>query len=334
MHWEARFRELARRQEGLFARHHLRSVGCSHDHWWRAQRSGRWEALSPRVLRLGGVPESDGQRALAAVLDASPGAVLHGASTLAWFGFRGFDLRRVHVARARGVSGKPTHLGVPHELRALRPHHVIVSRGVPTETPLRAIWSTAAGYSPEPLFEIGVERIMRLVDDANKRKLLTFAALHEMVHDIHERGRSGSAIMREVARLRPPGSSPTESRNEQELEKVLDRAGERRLRRQVVVGGHEPIGRTDFGDDELPLVLEVNSLIHHTTPSDRQADELRYRRLNDVGFTVVVIWEDDLWTHPKAVVDVIREGRRLAATDQTVTIHSPGCPWPDQGVAA
>ena len=205
----------------------------------------------------------------------------------------------------------------------------MVARGVPTETPLRAIWSEAARLSNPRMFEIGVKRVGRLLDDAHVAKLVTWAALHEMVDDIRERGRAGTTIMRALAADRPPGSSPTESRNEDQLEKVLANAGVRALSRQHVVGGHEPIGRSDFRDLELPLVVEVNSLTYHTSPSDRAADELRYRRLNDAAFTVAVIWEDDLWSRPSWVVKTVGEARRWASNGQTHVLHSPSCPWPD-----
>jgi very-short-patch-repair endonuclease len=233
------------------------------------------------------------------------------------------------VARARGMSGANGKLAVVHRLRALRPHHVIVYRGVVTEVALRAIWVEAAGYASKPRFEIGLLKIGRLLDEAHKKKLLTWAGLHEMVGDIRQRGRAGTVLMRTLASDRPPGSSPVESRNEDRFEKILAEAGERPFRRQVVVGGHEPVGRSDHGDPKLPLVVEINSLIHHTTPSDRAADELRYRRLNDAGFTVGVIWEDDLWSHPRSVLETVREARRLTAGRRRTVIHSAACPWPD-----
>jgi very-short-patch-repair endonuclease len=266
---------------------------------------------------------------LAAIFDGGPGTVLHGPSTLAWFALRGHDLRTIHVARARGQTSTPTVLGVVHRLRALRAHHVIVARGVPTETPLRAIWSEAARLSNPKMFEIGVTRVGRLLDDAHVAKLVTWAALHEMVDDIRERGRAGTTIMRALAAERRPGSSPTESRNEDQLEKILANTGVRPLSRQHVVGGHEPIGRSDYRDLDLPLVVEVNSLTHHTSPSDREADEVRYRLLNDAGFTVAVIWEDDLWSAGSWVVRTVGEARRMATAGEPGVLHSPSCPWPD-----
>lgn len=332
MHWEERFRTLAEEQEGLIARIHLPSIGCATDHWWQARRNGRWRTWSPRVLSLTGAPATDAQRALAAVLDASPGGMLHGPSTLAWFGLRGYDLATIHVARHRWLTGCPPELGRLHLLRDFRAHDVVVIRGVPTETPLRAIWSEAARYSSKPRYELGLLKVGRLLDDAHKAGLVTWAALHEMVSEISERGRSGARIMKALAADRAPGSSPTESRNEDRLEEILGHAGVRDLRRQPVLGGHEPIGRCDFRDDRLPLAVEVNSLVHHSTPSDRAADTQRYRRLTDAGFTVVVVWEDDLWRRPHAVVEAITEGRFLARAGKREVLHTPSCPWPPNPV--
>lgn len=328
MDWEDRFRALACSQEGLVAKLHVPTLGCTAQHWWRARRNGRWDLLSPRVLRLRGTPESDAQRTLAAVLDASPEAMLHGPSALAWWGMGRYDLRTIHVARPRHLSGATANLGKLHMLRDVRPHDMVIVRGVPTETALRAIWTEAARYASARLVEVGLELMGRLLDNAHRLGLVTWAGLHEMVEDIHEKGRAGTLIMRMLAETRPPGSSPTESRNEDRLEKILANAGVAPLRRQPVLGGHEPIGRADFRDHDLPLAVEVNSLTFHTTPSDRDADKVRYRRFNDAGLMVVVIWEDDLWGRPKVVVDTVAKGRALAQSGNRHVIHSPACPWP------
>jgi len=211
---------------------------------------------------------------------------------------------------------------------------VVLVRGIVTETALRAIWTEAAQYAPDHRYEVGLARIGRLLDQAHRLGLVTWAGLHEMVDDIHERGRAGSVIMRELARQRPPGSSPTESRLEDRFEEILDLDGQRRFRRQTVLGGHEPIGRCDFADDELPLATEVNSLTFHTTPTDQAADERRYQALMDAGFTVCVIWEDDLWSRRSTVVATVVEARRYATAGDRVVIHSPGCPWPEPRVGA
>ncbi len=334
MHWEAHFESTAEAHEGLVAKFQLPEMGLDSVHWWRAVRTGRWQPVGDRVLRSAGSPATEAQRVLAAVLDASPGAVLHGPSALAWLRMRGYGLADLHVARARDLSGSTATLATLHQLRALRAHDVVVVRGVVTETALRAIWTEAARYARPQRREFGLERIGSLLDQAHRLGLVTWAGLHEMVDDIRMRGRSGTVIMRMLAGQRPPGSSPTESRQEDQFEKVLADHGARAMRRQRWLGGHEPIGRCDFSDEDLPLATEVNSLTFHTTPTDRAADERRYQALMDAGFTVCVIWEEDLWSRQHAVATTVAKARAHAAAGRRFVIHSPACPWPEPHIGA
>ena len=327
MHWEDRFRRHAGYQEGMLARFQVAGIGCTPLNWQRAKTNGRWEPWGPRIILEAGLLRTDHRRALAAVLDSSPASMLHAECALAWAGMATFDLRALQVARPRGVSGTRPALSQLHELRAVRAQDVIVVRGVPTENPLRAIWAIAARYASPGLVDIGYERIGRLLDAANRMDLVTWAALHEMVVDIQQRGRAGTVLMRALADERAPGASFTETRQEGRLEELLDRAGDRPLQRQIVVGGHEPIGRCDHRDDELPLVVETNSETFHTTPTDQAADELRYHRLTLAGFTVGVVWEQDLWSNPRGALETVRTARRHAAAGRAVVVHSPGCPW-------
>lgn len=328
MHWEDRFRQLASLQFGVIGLGQLGDLGCGGTHWGRAARSSRWEPLSRRVLRLAGCPTTDGQRAMAAILDAGGGAILHGPSTLAWAGLRGFDLREVHVVRRRETTRKVPTLASLHRLRGLCESDVITLRGVPSTTIVRAIWAEASRWSDPRLFEYGVRRLGGVLDEANRKRLLTWAELHVAVDGLGGRGRAGTRLMRALAAERPPGSSPTESRNEDRLEEIVRRAGMTPLRRQVLVGGARPIGRVDHRAEDLPLVVETNSVAHHSLPSDRERDLERYAGLVAAGFAVAVIWEDALWSHTTSVIETLGEGRRLAASGRPGVIHSAGCPWP------
>ena len=200
-----------------------------------------------------------------------------------------------------------------------------------TETALRAIWCEAARYAAPHRLDIGDPKIGRLLDDANK---LGAGHLGRAARD----GRRHPAARPRRARCscapspRPgqPGSSPTDSRQEDQLEKILANAGVEPLVRQRVLGGHEPIGRCDHRDRCLPLAVEVNSELHHTTPSDRAADVLRYQRLNDADFTVGV----GLGAGPVAPPRVRRADHRPGPSNWPLqasasVLHSPGCPWPD-----
>jgi len=327
MHWEEKFVEVASHHEGLVAVQHLPEIGCSSIEWWRAIRTGRWMLESARVMRSTSAPDSVARRVLGAVLDAGPCAVLHAETALAWQGMRGFDLRRLHTARPRGLTRLTPELSVPHHLRRLRAHDVVVVHGVPSETALRAIWAIAERYASPARFEAGFKRIGAILDAAHRLDLVGWEALAESVDGLRERGRSGTRLMRELSAARPPGSSPAESTTEDRLNTHLLAAGERPLHRQRVLGGHEPIGRIDYSDLDVPAAVEVNSLTFHTTPTDRANDELRYRRLMQAGFAVGAVWEPDVWSRPDAAVRTVVETRRYAAAHEPIVLHSPGCPW-------
>ena len=134
--------------------------------------------------------------------------------------------------------------------------------------------------------------------------------------------------MRELAVERQPGTSATESRNEDRLEQLVAGAGLARLERQKVVGGATPIGRVDHRDTELPVVIETNSLRFHASLSDQRDDEQRYQALVSAGFSVAAIWEDDLWSNTASVLGVVREARAYARRGEPTIVHSASCPWP------
>lgn len=328
MHWEALFRSVAARQDGVIGVDQLVDIGCGHRQWYCAQRSGRWVAETRRVLRLDGTEHRPGQRVHAALLDAGGGAVLHGASALAWLGQRGFDLSSIHVTRRRGTRTVGAELAIVHRLRDLRPQDLCVVRGVPTVTALRAIWSEASRFSNERWYERGLVRIGRLLDDANRDGLLTWAGLRASVEALERSGRSGTRLLRELSADRPPGASPTESRNEDRFESILEDSGAEPMLRQRVVGDDAPIGRADFRDPDLPVVAEVNGISFHALPSDQSNDESRYAEMVDAGFSVGVIWEPDVWSRPAVVAAVVAETRRRARQLDPGVVHTAGCPWP------
>lgn len=328
MHWEERFRSEAARQGGVVGIGQLRTLGCTGDQWGRARASPRWNLRSRRVLQLAGCPVTDESRLHAAILDAGGGAVLHGATALAWMGLSRFDLRDLHIVRRRNATHTAPRLSAPHRLRDFDDEDVIIVRGVPTTTAIRAIWSEASRYSAPALYERGLRTIGRILDDAHLAGLVTWEELNRSVDRLARRGRAGTRIMRELARTRQPGTSATESGNEDRLEEILHREGRQALRRQVPVGGARPIGRADFRDAELPVVVEVNSLRFHSSPSDEAADRSRYRRYLEAGFHVAVVWDRDLWSAPWAALDAVDRARRSAARRAPPeVIHSPGCPW-------
>lgn len=328
MSWESQLRCLAADQFGVVGLDQMPGIGLSWDHWWRARRTGRWQPLTRRVLRLAGTPVSDEQRVHTAIQDTGGGAALHADSALAWLGMRYFDLAVIHTVRRRETTNGDSPVAAVHRLRDLDDRDVVIVKGVPVVRAIRAIWSVASAYSAARDYEYGCRRVGRILDDAHLLGVVSWAELHESIDLLGRPGRAGTRIMRALGEKRTPGDSPTESRNEDRFEEVLFDHAIRPPRRQVVVGGHRPIGRADFRDDELPVVFEVNSKAFHTTPSDRAADRDRHADMTSAGFTVGVVWDDDLWRNPSAVVELVRTARSDARREKPSVLHTPSCPWP------
>jgi very-short-patch-repair endonuclease len=80
------------------------------------------------------------------------------------------------------------------------------------------------------------------------------------------------------------------------------------LRRQVDLGGDEHWdGRVDFFEDNVKLVIEVQSESYHTALCDKEADAIRRAKLEADGFWFLEVWDVDVWTRPGWVVGRFRE---------------------------
>jgi very-short-patch-repair endonuclease len=84
------------------------------------------------------------------------------------------------------------------------------------------------------------------------------------------------------------------------------------LRRQVDLGGAMWDGRVDFVEDDVHLVVEVQSERYHSSLCDRLADELRHQTLRDDGFDVLELWDSDVWTRAAYAVSRLRAAVRAA----------------------
>jgi very-short-patch-repair endonuclease len=110
---------------------------------------------------------------------------------------------------------------------------------------------------------------------------------------------------------------------------VIARAGLPEMRRQVDSGGDAWVGRVDFRDARLPLIVEVQSERYHTALTDQQADGVRLAALRVDGFEVVEVTEDQVWHRPEEVVRLIEDARR-ACLRNLPRNWLPGPPIPRQ----
>ena len=289
----------AERNHGL-----LRAESLTWDERRRLPARHQVERLSPRVYRRVGAPRTPQQRCLAAVLDAGQGAVVAGQSAAWLWRLPGFRLgERVELTRQRGVAfvHRPT-LGVVRERRLLAPHHTTEVAGIPVLT-LPVLLYQLAGC-------VHAKRLERVASSVIGKSPAVLRALHALLPELAERGRNGITTMRAFLGANPIGNRmPTGL--ERRFEEVVSGAGEKPLVRQVDVGGHEWLGRVDYLDPALGLVVEIQSRTYHSSALDRTADEHRIEQLCRAGFAEVLLVDEELlWHQPSEVGAAVRDARR------------------------
>jgi very-short-patch-repair endonuclease len=138
--------------------------------------------------------------------------------------------------------------------------------------------------------------------------------MHGMLEELAQRGRPGIRVMRQVLANRGLDYVPPASGLESRFVQVLRNANIKPMRRQIDTGDEAGwIGRVDFRDDELPLVVEVQSERFHSSLIDRQLDAARIERLERAGFVVVELTDTQVWHRSHEVVEAVTAGRRRAA---------------------
>jgi len=286
-------RKIAERQHGLLTRHQLSQLGASSDAVAHRCDTGVLERLSRRVLRLAGSVPSDEQRLLAAVLDAGAGAVLTGPTAAACWGIPGFRLDVTEVLRPRSARGRTGGLGRVRTTRVLPAHHVLCWRGIPITSPARTVFELAGTHHPL--------RVERALDHAWGRRLLTGAAMHRVADDLRRHGRAGSALVGRLLRERPVDHRAAESALERRFEQLARDVGVTTLDRQVDVGGEAWLGRSDFRDREVRLVVFVDGELWHAGATDRERDDQQVEALRAAGVEVERFGEFDVWYRPTEV---------------------------------
>jgi hypothetical protein len=297
------------KQHGLITTEQLGQVGFGKHHVHHFVILGRFERVSPRVLRLVGSPFTTAQRVLAAVLDAGPGSALSHESALAWWKLPGFLLDELHVTHQRDGVHRPRRLAsFVHDVVLLPDAHVRELEGVPVVTPPRALFDLAGTRGVHP------QRVERAVDNAWSRRLVTGQTLHAMLHELAKRGRPGIRVMRQILDGRGSDYVPPASGLEHRVEQILHESNQPPLRRQVDSGDETGwIGRVDFADERVPFRLEVQSERFHSSLLDRRSDQDRLARLAAAGFVIATVTDVDVWHRPSHVIHVVRQGRRQAA---------------------
>jgi very-short-patch-repair endonuclease len=304
--------QLAAQQLGFVTRLDARTTGWSRKAMRHRIARGEWIAHGARVLQRAGAPWTKASPLMRAILDAGPGAVLSHGSAAAWWGLPGFDLRTIDVTRPRALTGASVEFADRiHEVLTLSTDQVTVLEGIPIVRPERLILELCATAHPA--------RAERALDTAWSKGLCSGDSLRRTHKELAASGRSGIVLMRALLDARPPGWIPPASGLEARFMTIAREGFLGEWRRQVDLGSEDRwCGRVDFVRDDLALVVEVQSGRYHSALTDRAYDARRRTNLEAAGFTVVEVWDVELWHAKQDVIADVRAGIRRAKAGRSV----------------
>lgn len=306
---------LAERHHGAFARAEARAEKIDPRQLATRIKRGSIDVWSPRVLRVAGTQPTELQRVAAATLDVAGGAVAS-FLTAAWlWGFPGFWLSGLEVT-ARRKQFRTSTLAYVHRPVKLLPHHVTVWKGIPVTSVARTIWDLAS--------VIHRKRLERLIDTVCSRSPEILPQLHRILRELGGRGVPGTVVMRELLQARPVGVRTAPSGYQARFEEIMANAGITGLRREIDVGGSSWIGRVDYRDDVTGGIIEVDSALHHQSPSDVAADAARDAAAVAAGFPPVLrVKAEDLFPRPWIPLEAVTGHRsRYARAQKSAARHT------------
>ncbi len=298
---------IAERHHGVVSLRWLTAAGASRVAVQELRGSRHWECVTPWVLRRVGSAATDEQRLVVAVLDAGPDSVLSHTSAARLWGLTGCSLWPVHVTTT--VSSRYRSPGVRrHRVRRLPAEWRTELDGIPIVRPELTALHLFATFR--------YERAERLVDSLWAMRLLSVRSIVRFVADMGRMGRNGTAGVRRYVDDRSETDRAPESGLESRTVQILRAAG-LTVRRQVDVGTAEHwTGRVDLLVEGTTVVVEVQSRRHHTALSDVLADRARREALEAAGFTVVEVWDDEVWSRPDLVVARVRRAVAVARSSR------------------
>ena len=293
-------RALAARQHGLFTRSQAREAGFDRKALRRRVRDGYLTFLTPRVLRIGGAADSEWQTSMAGVLDVGLDAVASHLTAASLWGVPHLPRSPIDVSIERVARRNLAAVKV-HHLTVIPPDQRVLVHDIPVTAPPLTVLLIAGRDGPD--------RAAQVLDHFLANGDTDVEEVDGVVSRLSKQGRDGLRPVRKLLNDRADHQAPAESNNERRFLYLAREAGFTALERQVNVGIAHWIGRVDFMERALRLIIEIHSERYHTSWANRRADAERIARLQDEGYTVLVVWDHEIWYERDVVVDRLMRTR-------------------------
>lgn len=258
------------------------------------------------VFRLAWAPPDPHRALLAACLAGGDDVLATRVAAGALWGLRGLALGVPEVLSARPRALRLADV-LAHTSTLLPVGHRTVHDGVPVTTVARTILDLSAAVSPWLL--------ARILDDAVRRRLTTYAEVRACLDVLACRGRRKVAVVRELLDRRADDFHPGDSDGELQLVSWLITAGfpPPVQQHQVVIAGRVYV--LDLAFPPARLDIEYNGQLSHAGFTANQHDRMRRNALTAAGWTVL---DFDRTSSRREVVDTVG-----AALDRLSVTNTP-----------
>lgn len=276
---DAHLVRIAAARHGLVTRSEALAAGATDRLIQVRLDAGRWQHAAASVYRIGGAPVTWHSRLLAACLAAGPEALASHRSAAVLWGIDGFRPGAPEIVTPRHRRSRQPGVRV-HESTDLAAARPTVRAGVPVTGAARTLLDLGAVVS--------ADRVGHAVDDARRRRLVTWTDLYGTLVVHARRGRRGVGPFRAVLDGRFGERTVPESRFERLVLVLLEDAGLPVPEPQYEV--RDPLGRlvarVDLGYPAQRVAVELDGR-HHLTDAGFEQDRPRQNELELLGWLVL-----------------------------------------------
>lgn len=278
--------------------------------------SGALEPVRRGVYRCAGSPESWQQHLLAACLAAGRhvGVASFRAAAALWE-LPGFDADVLELTVPGRHNPRLADV-VVHQTNVWGPRHIAIRHSIPTTSVARTLCDLTAVVWPW--------RVERLVNDAERRGIVTLRQLRRVFEALENKGRRRSTVMRAVLADRMDGLRPGGSEREVDLAKLLLCARVPRPVQQHRVRIGSRVIRLDFAYPGLKIAIEYDGWTPHRTRLAFDSDRARDNELEVRGWLVLRF--TSRWTGSEILATV-----RTAIASRTAPAPEPLTVVPEIG---
>ncbi len=301
--------QTAERHHGIFASHHLDDLNFSREARAVRVETGRWVSVHDGVFRMSGSPVTWRSELLAACWAGGTRALASHRSAAALWSLPAGRTDLTELICPRWKRARHDGLLVHESLRIDDEDRAARDR-IPCTSPARTLFDLSRSLSPVMLDAN--------IDAALRRELVTVDELRHAEARLVTKGRPGGRRFRAAIESRSIVSALPESIPERLLADKLVRQGLPVPVHQFVIRGVDGavVARVDLAYPEGMVVIEYDSVEHHTGTAAHLRDSARRNAIGDLGYAVLTATSADLRDRGERLAASIRTRRTQAAWSQ------------------